>query len=473
VKPNIVVILLDTARADAFEPYGAPVGASPAVAQLAAKGIAHQNFYSTACWTVPAHGSLFSGKLPRSAGLCHIAGQTPAGFKAALGDIEPELLPAVLGKSGYHSMGVTTNLWVSEHSGFDSGFETFRYLKGGRNAGITPANLRGQVKWVLEALQARTDDGAEAVRDVVTEWMSGRDTRPFFLFVNLLECHSPYLPPKPWNKQSPLRRAQTALEAQKYLTFRALWKGCLGGYDIPEGAIERMRENYAASIRQLDDWIARVVEMFDNLRLLDDTEIIITSDHGENLGEGRLIGHAFSLDNRLIRLPFVASGPIDLPSTPLLSIADLPRLLAKAAGLDDHPWSDGPTGEPPVAQFDAPGTPTDPRVIDALEEWKLGDDARRIFCTPFMCATDGKIKLLRRLGREELVDLATDPLEERPVVIDADLEATYGQRLVPLRAAIDKAEETALPKRPEPGEEPSSPDEVVELEEQMRLLGYL
>jgi hypothetical protein len=90
-----------------------------------------------------------------------------------------------------------------------------------------------------------------------------------------------------------------------------------------------------------------------------------------------------------------------------------------------------------------------------------------------MCATDGKIKLLRRLGREELVDLATDPLEERPVVIDADLEATYGQRLVPLRAAIDKAEEKALPKRPEPGEDPSSPDEVVELEEQMRLLGYL
>ena len=113
VRPNLVLVVFDTARADAFEPYGAPAGSSPAVAQLAASGVAHQHTYSTASWTAPSHGSMFSGQLPRSAGMGHVGGTTPKAMQAAMGENAGVLLPNVLRAAGYATLGVSTNLWVS------------------------------------------------------------------------------------------------------------------------------------------------------------------------------------------------------------------------------------------------------------------------------------------------------------------------------------------------------------------------
>ncbi len=121
-----MLIVFDTARADAFEPYGAPPGSSATVGQLASSGFAHDATFSTACWTAPAHGSMFSGELPRSAGMAHVGGMTPKSMRAALTEVDDALLPRVLGKAGYRTMGASTNLWVSPDSGFDNGFESFR-----------------------------------------------------------------------------------------------------------------------------------------------------------------------------------------------------------------------------------------------------------------------------------------------------------------------------------------------------------
>ena len=195
-----------------------------------------------------------------------------------------------------------------------------------------------------------------------------------------------------------------------------------------------MRRNYAASIRQMDDWLARVLALFDELGILGDTELVLTSDHGENFGEGRLIGHAFSLDDRLIRVPFVASGPVDLPLGRVVSIADVPRFLAHAGGVDDHPWGDPLSGEVAVAQFDAPAVAGDPNVAEALRVWGLGADAGRHLVTSFTCATDGDVKLVRRGEHEEVFDLAADPLELVPLPADGD------QRLRPLRAALGRGD---------------------------------
>ncbi|MDQ3320443.1 MAG: sulfatase-like hydrolase/transferase, partial [Actinomycetota bacterium] len=74
---NVLVLVCDTARADAFEPYGAPAGSTPAVARLAEQGAAVENVFSTACWTLPSHASMFSGLLPRALGLGQAPGGTP------------------------------------------------------------------------------------------------------------------------------------------------------------------------------------------------------------------------------------------------------------------------------------------------------------------------------------------------------------------------------------------------------------
>src|SRR5687768_16946117 len=89
--------------------------------------------------------------------------------------------------------------------------------------------------------------------------------------------------------------------------------------------------------------------------LLDDTQLVLTSDHGENLGDGNLLGHAFSLDDRLIRVPLVSAGPSPLPTDSVMSLTRLPRFIAAAAGIDAHPFDDGLPDGVAVAQLDAPG----------------------------------------------------------------------------------------------------------------------
>ena len=127
--PNVLCVVLDTARADAFEPYGAPAGASPAVANLARRGSALPHVYSTAAWTLPAHASMFTGLLPRTVGLTQAPEGTPQSARPRLEAVRERMLPEVLARAGYETRAVSANLWVSPHCGFDIGFEHFGYIE--------------------------------------------------------------------------------------------------------------------------------------------------------------------------------------------------------------------------------------------------------------------------------------------------------------------------------------------------------
>lgn len=478
--PNLLLIVFDTARADAFEPYGAPPGSSPAVAQLASAGAAAPLTHSTACWTMPAHMSLLSGLLPRSAGF------EPAGrmrdYRPQVARLGSRMLPAVLARAGYSTLGLSTNMWVSGVTGFDGGFGEFEFVRGWRARKVSAQGLRTRAAWYLEALRARVDDGAGELAARFEDWLRRSPPRPFFCFVNLVECHSPYLPPRPYNPLAAPDRVRAAYEARRYLNLSSIWKCSTGGFDVPEGAIARMRQLYSASVRQLDDWLARVLEALDRQRLLGDTQVVVTSDHGENLGEGRMLSHAFSLDERLLRVPLVTAGPGSLPPGGLASIRDLPAWLADLAGLAEHPFPALGPG-PAVAQFDTPLSPGDPRVAQTLDAWRTPagarDEVARRLTTSFDCATDGRLKLVRRHGGEELFDLEADPLEERPAAVGEAEERRHGERLAALRGALAAADAELAVARvcegeggPAEGQEPS-PEELAQLEAQMRMLGYL
>src|SRR5437016_1832691 len=185
MRPNVLLVILDAARRDALEPYGAPRGSTPAIAQLAEAGAALPDVYATGCWTVPSHASIFTGLLPRAAGLG----------------------------------------------------------------------------------QAKTPN----------------------------ECHSPYLPPRPYGDLSLLERLRAADDARRYYKLESIWRSCVGGFDMPDDALDRMRRLYRASIRYMDDWLARLLERLGAAGALDDTLVVVTSDHGENLGEGGLVAHGLSL----------------------------------------------------------------------------------------------------------------------------------------------------------------------------------
>ena len=466
----MLLVVLDAARRDALEPYGAPPGSTPTVAQLARRGSVFGEVYATGCWTVPSHASMFTGLLPRAAGLSRVG--TPAGARPALDAQRERLLPEVFRRAGYSTAAASANLWVSRASGFSTGFDDFAEVDSGRNARFHGKGLRARAQWLRESGLARVDDGAADAASWLERWRAS-ERRPFLWFVNLIECHSPYLPPRGYGDVSLLDRLRAALESQRHYNLDAIWRACVGGFDVPAATIERMRRLYMASIAYMDAWLARLLERLDEARLLDDTLVVVTSDHGENFGEGGLLTHALSLDNRLIHVPFVAAGPGIDGRPEINSLADLPRFLAGAAGVDDHPWRDGPPAGVGVAQFDPPVDPGDAQASRAVERWGLGQDALDRLTTPLSCAVAGELKLMRRGGREELYDLRSDPLELAPLE-PAAAAAEHGERLAALRAALAHpamvARRAAEPSRAAP-EVPA--EEVRRLEERMKLLGYM
>src|SRR5206468_3948135 len=106
-------VLLDTARADAFEPYGAATGTTPAVAALARQGITAPSMYAPSSWTLPSHAAMFTGLRPRLAGLAGAPGITRADCAPTMRLHRPRLLPEVLRRNGYATKAVSCNMWIT------------------------------------------------------------------------------------------------------------------------------------------------------------------------------------------------------------------------------------------------------------------------------------------------------------------------------------------------------------------------
>lgn len=471
MPPNVLLVVFDALRRDAVESYGAPPGATPAIAELAARGAALPNAYATASWTLPSHASLFTGLLPRQLGLAQPPAGTPQSARPQLERVADRVLTNVLARGGYTARGWSANLWASHHAGFDIGFDEFSYLYKQRIDRLADEGPRARLAWALEGLRANRDDGATQIggelRKVIEHW-SGQ---PTFWFVNLCECHSPYLPPRPWDDLSPRRRVQAALEAQRHLSFQSICLFAAGRWEIPDEALARMRHLYARAASYLDQWLADVLDALDRRGILDETLVIVTSDHGENFGEAGLIAHGFSLDERLIHVPLVMAGPGTVSDSGPFSLAQLPGVIADAAGLAGHPWRGAELPEGiAIAQYDPMAPPSDARVREFAEHWHLDDAAVSRLTAGFTSATDGELKLVLRDGDELLYDLRADPDERSPL----DAAAANG-RFDRLRTALEHPSVTANGQvESDATRTPTaSPDELAALERQMKLLGYM
>jgi arylsulfatase A-like enzyme len=414
---------------------------------------------------------MFTGLMPRAAGLARAA--SPSAAKPVVESHHDRLLPVVLRRAGYATWAASCNLWISRDSGFDTGFDEFDDVDTGRHASLNAEQRRERLRWLIEAARAQVDDGAHAVARQIDAWLAQDGDRPFLGFVNLVECHSPYLPPRPYGRASMLDRIRAARDARRYYTLSDIWRVCSGVDRVPESSLKRLRRLYLESIRLMDDWLGRVLEQMDSAGLLDETLVIVCSDHGENLGESGLIAHALSLDERLLHVPFVAAGP-GANQQELTSLAELPRFVADAVGLDDHPWHDAPATGVGVGQLDPPLTTDDGTGLAGLEKIGLGS-ALDLFRTPQTCAVAGGLKLLRRGTKEEVYDLKADPLEADPLAPDDERLGGRTDELARLRQALAQPAMTATPGATHSESAPpdASEDEMRDLEERMRLLGYM
>jgi arylsulfatase A-like enzyme len=468
--PNVLLVVLDTVRSDVIELHDA-ASATPTVAELARRGSALPRAYATASWTLPSHASIFTGMLPRQLGLAQAPEGSPQGARTQLARSSERMVGNVLRAAGYGARGWSTNIWASPHAGFGAGFDRLEYVTTGREErmeSLLAGGWRARVAWAYEGLRADADDGAAAVRGALIGEIEAWADEPTFWFVNLNECHSPYLPPRPWNDLGPAQRTLAAHEARRYLNFEAICLYATGSLEIPPAALERMRHLYGRAAAYMDSWLADVLEALRRRGILEQTLVIVTSDHGENFGEGGLIAHGFSLDERLIHVPLVMAGPGAVATDRVFSLAELPAVIAQAAGITDHPWTPPhlPDGVA-VAQYDAMAAIDDPRVQRFARKWDIDQPALERLCASYTAAVDGTRKLVRNGEQETSFDLQADPEERHR------LPATASDQH--LRAALDEAAGAAATSEPprETVATEASAEELQAIERQMKLLGYM
>jgi len=474
--PNIVLVVFDTARADAFTPYGAAPDVTPVIDSVARDGQAVEQAFSVANWTLPSHMSMLTGLMPRRLGLGHRLSHAPEGPMSvstqALRTVGRRYLPVALQAAGYQTMAASASVWVGELSGFDLGISRFVTVRSQRNHLVAGAGLRRSFAYLSDAIRAEVDDGLTAVEGAVRGMLADADPRrPFFLFVNVFECHSPFLPPRPYNDLGPWSRALAGWDARRHLTLEGVFKACVTGRGPSPRSLARMRHLYLRSVRSMDDWLGRLLDTLTEGGRLDDTLLVVTSDHGENFGEGGLIGHAVSLDDRLTHVPLVLRGAPEVPASPF-SLASLPGFLAAAAGLDDAVWREEAVPEGvAVAQLDGFADADDPRIGVAADAWGLSEAAVVRLTRSLTAARDDRVKLVRHPGGEDVYDLESDPQELAPLDAAGVLPAELSQRLPRLRAALDHpAVATLTDVIEDPGSVGGNRED---LHASMRMLGYM
>ena len=471
--PHVLLVVLDAARRDALAPYD-PRAATPAIAGLARRGVAVADAYATAPWTLPSHVAMFSGALASEFGLDQAPGGDPRGAAAAIGPLAERLLAGRLGAAGYATHGFSSNLWVSGHSGLDAGFDRFSYVPSerlGLSFGPRVGRRRAALAWAREGLRARGDDGAAAIGGELTAAIRAADpSTPQFWFVNLVEAHSPYLPPRPFNDLPAAERIRAAVDCERYLNFAAICVAAAGGPLPTPAALARLAHLHRRSVAYMDAWLAGALAALARAQMLADTLVIVTSDHGEAFGEDGLLAHGFNLIEPLIHVPLVAAGPgaerfAHAPGD-ALSLRELPGLIAEAAGLG--PGLFGPPGDGiALSRAAAICPPDDPRMVAFAARWSLTDAQVRRLASDRWSATDGTHSLALTNGAlEPGGDSGAQPDDPATARLLAALEHAA-------RGGAPGAVPASPPAGPSAVPQTADADAVAELERQMKLLGYM
>lgn len=305
-RPNVLLVTLDTTRSDHLGVYGYARPTSPVLDRLADDSLVFTRAASTSSWTLPAHASMFTGKLPSAHGArvdpegeLLLADGLPGdeelpGYRAStIADAE-QTLAERLAEAGYATAGVAGGPWLKRIFGLAAGFEHYD------EAGVT--SWRGAA--------------APYVADAALQLLDRVDDRPFFLFVNFFDPHTPYSPP--W-----LDRLRVVGNP-----FTLLGEGL---------AAALLRNAYDGEIRSMDRQLGRLLDALHERGLYDDTLIVVTADHGELFGEGGHFGHGLYLSEAELHVPLLVKLPGAARAgervSARVSVAGVCALILEGAGL--------------------------------------------------------------------------------------------------------------------------------------------
>ena len=417
--PNLVLVVLDTVRRDHLSTYGYPLDTSPRLTRLAAQGVRYDQARVNGMWSLPSHATFFTGDHPSKHG---------AHYEHWLLDEEEGTVAEALAGFGYQTVCITGNPLISRGLGTGKGFEV---LDESWRAHWIQESLN---LWrVLRPLWDRDQDkgGAAGVR-YLQRWLEREREpgRPFFLFVNVMDPHAPYndvpaVYQEMFLPEGTSRRAARRLDASVF--FHHVFANPL---DMSDEEIHVVRRSYDGATRYGDEILGRIVDALGGAGLADDTLIVVTSDHGELLGEHDLWGHVHSLYDELLRVPVVMRFPGRIPAglascIPVEGIDLAPTLLA-AAGVPPDAWPSD-HGQDLAATW-SPEATLPPRVLVAehftpsmlpvTADQTMAGDLDGLFVRR-RAVVQGSIKYTASShGEERLFHLGEDPDEAHDLVRD-------------------------------------------------------
>jgi arylsulfatase A-like enzyme len=463
-RPNIIIVLLDTLRADHLSCYGHSRRTSPCIDRIAEQGALYERAISPAAWTPPAHASLFTGSYPSRHGV----------DRGSL-VLNPELtpLPEALRRHGYRTFGASSNYWLSRETCFDRGFDHFVHSWQVTQTTGTNAPLQRQQRKNDLRLETRNtglrhflgnsinsfyehatqtlrrsfhayDDGAWRVNRQVKRWVAEwkRAEQPFFAFLHYMEPHIRYSAPGRYRTMhvpagmDDRRIDQVNQDPWRYLTGHA---------EMSEEDFTILSALYDGEISYVDHRVGQLYELLQAEGLLRNTVLIITSDHGENLGDHQLMDHAYCLYDTLVHVPLIIHAPGEFPSGQRIGqqvqTLDLFPTLLRLAGVRDGEavWKQVQgqnlfsSEVRSVAERLALAEYLEPQpALSVLKRRYPGFDGTRYDRTLRMARTSDAKYIWASDGKDELYDFNTDPREERNCI------ASQPARAAELRTRLEQ-----------------------------------
>lgn len=454
--PSILVVLVDTLRADHLGAWGYERATSPSIDAFARDGVQFLRAYSQSTWTKPATASLMTGRYPR---------QHQAYLEKAKLPESELLLPEALRAVGYRTAVFSGNPWVTREWGFDQGVDHFVSIYDERFARVTlfmrsmkrldklvdeKARVYNRVKlWVQGELSTTARD--PVVTDALVSWVEAQRGVPFYAHLHLMSPHHPYDPPPPFDRFVPDPAHPPVINYPKksYFFFEQ-------GTPLDPAARADMVARYDGDILFVDGVFGSLLERLRAMGVLDDTVIVLVSDHGEEFYDHRNWGHGQSVYEELTRVPLIIRYPPRFPAgmrieTPVMTVDVMPTLLELA-------------GAPPLDSL--AGRSLLPLVAGAPGH---GGEAYSELIYRYGMArglVDGSAKIVHmrkdQERRTERYDLASDPREQHALDATGPAAAPLIERLEALTSWGDAHQSAAVEGKMD-----------AEMQKRLKALGYL
>lgn len=423
--PNVLLVVLDTVRADHLCLYGYDRPTSPNLRRLAAQGIRFDQARTAAPWTLASHASMFTGRWPH---------ELHAGWMRPLRRDVPTLAES-LGSLGYATAGFVGNtFYCSYDSGLNRGFTHYEdYVVDTVGAlrtvelidriltNFAPLaevlSLKGFGLWQFARADRKT---AGEVNQGFLDWLSHRrqPQRPFFAFLNYADAHSPYTLPG----AEPYRFGIAPESEADYLFLLEGWPR-VDKRHLSQRARMLARDSYDNCIAYIDDCLGKLLDELRRRGVLDQTFIVVAADHGEGLGEHDLFDHGESLYRTEVRVPLVLVPPGGRGRSPavvdgFVSLRDLPATIVDVV----RPGRSSPFPGRPLTQFfrepsaSESAPPADALVFSELASPNPTDPNQGrspAYRGPLVSLAEGDFVYVRNEGdgSEELFNERDDPYE--------------------------------------------------------------